>query len=112
MNRLRVALLAADDCGACGRALLLWAEQLPEIEVVAWPPKAPIHLLFLAGKVTALTAGDLCDISQYAWKALALGSCAVRSLPRDLHLPTLPGCPPEARTIMEATIRLFTPDRN
>ncbi len=112
MSRLRVALLASEECGACGQALLLLAAQLSDVELVAWPPTAPVHLLFLAGKVTALTAGDLCDISQYAWKAVALGSCATVSLPRDLHLATVPGCPPEPSIIMEAIIRLFTPDRN
>lgn len=112
MDRLRVALLASQECGACGRRLRQLAEQFPDVELVSWPPAAPVHLLFLVGKVTALTAGDLCAISQYAWKAVALGSCATVSLPRDLHLATVPGCPPELADIMEAIIRLFAPDRN
>lgn len=112
MAHLRVALLGLRDCGVCSQQLQQAVAQLPEIELVSWPPNRPVHLLFLAGNLLELTAGDVCLISQYVWRAVALGRCAVSSLPGDLHLVTLEGCAPDVSLLIEAIIALFTEDRS
>lgn len=111
MERLTIACGGPSGCGRCQAVWVMVGQQLGDllagVMVRNWPVDEPVDLLLLHGGLAQWTVGDWCQVSQYVGLAVALGRCCAESLPRDLHLPVIAGCPPSPGEVLQAIEQLL-----